>query len=115
MGFYEFHGFMNSSLDVLVKNLSDNDFKYLSKEFSEEFLELVKQIRVYLYEYINSLKGFLKRLPDRHEFYSSLMGKCISDKDYLDSVNVWNMSDIKAMGDYHDLYLKTRSVISGCL
>ena len=52
---------MNSSLDVLVKNLSDNDFKYLSKEFSEELLELVKQIHVHLYEYINSLKGFLKR------------------------------------------------------
>ena len=61
MSFCEFYGFMNSSLDVLVKNLSDNDFKYLSKEFSEELLELVKQIRVHLYEYINSLKGFLKR------------------------------------------------------
>ena len=27
--------FMNSSLDVLVKNLSHNDFKYLSQEFSD--------------------------------------------------------------------------------
>ena len=35
--------FMNSSLDSLVKNLSDNDFKYLSEDFSGEFLELVKQ------------------------------------------------------------------------
>ena len=35
--------FMNSSLDSLVKNLSDNDFKYISKEFSGEFLSLVKQ------------------------------------------------------------------------
>ena len=26
--------FMNSSLDTLVKNLSDNDFKYLLQEFS---------------------------------------------------------------------------------
>ena len=26
--------FMNSNLDVLVKNLSENDFKYLSKEFT---------------------------------------------------------------------------------
>ena len=34
--------FMNSSLDALVKNLSDNDFKYLSEEFSGEVLELVK-------------------------------------------------------------------------
>ena len=34
--------FMNSSLDSLVKNLLDNDFKYLSEEFSGEFLKLVK-------------------------------------------------------------------------
>ena len=26
--------FMNSSLEKLVKNLSDNDFKYLSEEFN---------------------------------------------------------------------------------
>ena len=35
--------FMNPSLDKLVKNLSDKDFKYLSKEFSGEKLKLVKK------------------------------------------------------------------------
>ena len=34
---------MNYSLDSLVKNLSDNELKYLSEEFSGEFLKLVKQ------------------------------------------------------------------------
>ena len=42
--------FMNSSLDALVKNLSDNDFKHLSQEFSGEFLKLVKQKGVYPYK-----------------------------------------------------------------
>ena len=46
--------FMNYSLDSLVKNLSDNDFKYLSEEFIGDFLELVKQKGVYPYEYMNS-------------------------------------------------------------
>ena len=32
--------FMNSSLDALVKNLSDNDFKHLSQKFSGSLLEL---------------------------------------------------------------------------
>ena len=41
--------FINSSLDSLVKNLSDNDFKYLSEKFSCEFLEVVKQKVVYPY------------------------------------------------------------------
>ena len=51
---------MNSSLDSLVKNLTDNDFKYLSEEFSGESLELVKQKGIYLYEYIDSFKKFSK-------------------------------------------------------
>ena len=52
--------FMNSSLNALVKDLSDNDFKYLSQEFSGDLLELVKQKDVYPYEYMNSFKNFLK-------------------------------------------------------
>ena len=50
--------FMNSGLDALVKNLSDNDFKYLSQEFSGDLLELVKQRGVYPYEYLDSLEKF---------------------------------------------------------
>ena len=49
---------MNSSLDALVKNLSDDDFKHLSQEFSGEFLKLVKQKRLYPYEYMESFKKF---------------------------------------------------------
>ena len=48
--------FMSSSLDTLVKNLPDNDFKYLSEELSGDLLELVKQQGVYPYEYMDSLK-----------------------------------------------------------
>ena len=33
--------FMNSSLEKLVKNLSDNDFKYLAEEFGFKNLELL--------------------------------------------------------------------------
>ena len=35
--------FMNSSLDTLVKNLPNENFKYLSQEFSDDMLELVKR------------------------------------------------------------------------
>ena len=31
--------FINSSLDALVKNLSENDFKYLSQEFNGELFQ----------------------------------------------------------------------------
>ena len=51
--------FMNSSLDALIKHLSDtfsNNFKHLSQEFSVSLLELVKEKGVYSYEYIDSFK-----------------------------------------------------------
>ena len=35
--------FINSSLDALVYNLSDNNFKHLSQEFNGDLLGLVKQ------------------------------------------------------------------------
>ena len=99
--------FMNSSLDSLVKNLSDNDFKYLSEEFSGEVLKLEKK-GVHPYEYIDSFQKFSEnKLPDKCKFFSSLKNKCISEIDYLKANNIWNTFKMNAMGDYHDLYLKT--------
>ena len=101
--------FVNSSLNSLVKNLMDRDFKYLSEEFSGEFLRLVKRVkRVYPYEYMDSFKKFSKdKLPDRSEFFSSLKDKCVSERDYSRAIDVWNVFRMNTMGDYHDLYLLT--------
>ena len=83
---------MNSSLDSLVKNLSNNDFKYLSEEFGGEFLKLVKQEGVYPYEYMDSFKKFSEnKLPVRCKFFSSLKDFCISEKDYLKANDIWNV------------------------
>ena len=104
--------FMNSSLHSLVKNLSDNDFKYLSEEFSGEFLKFVKQKGVYPYHYMNSFKKFSDdKLPDKSTFFCSLKDVCISEKDYLKANNIWNLFKMNSMGDYHDLYLKTCFII----
>ena len=95
-------------MNALVKNLSDNDFNYLSQEVSGDFLEFVKQKGVYPYEYMDSFKKFSEnKLPDRCKFYSSLKDECISKKDYLHTVTVWNVFRMNTTGDYHDLYLKT--------
>ena len=51
---------MKSSFDKLGKNLSNEDFKYLSEEFSGEKLELVKKKGIYPYEYFNSFKRLKK-------------------------------------------------------
>ena len=72
--------FMNFSLEKLVKNLSDNDFKYLTEEFGSKNLELLKQKGAYPYEYIDSFKRFgEENLLDRDCFYSSVKDETIDD------------------------------------
>ena len=57
---------------------------------------------------MDSFKKFSEdKLPDRCEFFSSLKDECISEKDYQRAINVWNVFKMNAIGDYHDLYLKT--------
>ena len=59
----------NSSLYKLVKNLSDEDFKYLVEEFGSENLELLKQKGTYPYEYMDSFERFNEeKLPDKNIF-----------------------------------------------
>ena len=53
--------FMNFSFDKLVKNLSENDFKYLTEEFGSKNLELLKQKSAYPYEYMEVLKDLMKK------------------------------------------------------
>ena len=48
--------FMNSSLEKLVKNLSDNYFKYLTEEFESKNLELFKQKSAYPYDYMDMFR-----------------------------------------------------------
>ena len=106
--FIESMQFMKLSLDSSVKNLSDNEFKYLSQEFSGEFLELIKQKGVYPYENMDRFKKFFEdKLPVKCKFYSSLKDECISEKDYLHPINIWNVFEINTMCACHDLYLQT--------
>ena len=53
--------FINSILDKIVKNLSDEDFKYLVEECSSKNLQLLKQKGAYAYEYMNSSAKFKEK------------------------------------------------------
>ena len=58
--------FMNSSLEKLVINLADNNFKCLTKECGFKNLELLKQKDTDPYENTNSFKRFSQeKLPDK--------------------------------------------------
>ena len=47
LSFIDSFQFLNSKLDSLLQNLVKNDFKYLSQEFDNKILDLVKQKRFY--------------------------------------------------------------------
>ena len=70
LAFIESMHFMNYSLNKLVKNLSDEDFKYLAEEFGPKDLELLKQKSAYPYGYMNSFGRFKeKKLPATKCFF----------------------------------------------
>ena len=64
LDFFDSMQFMNSSLDALVKNLSEVDYRYLSQEYTGDLLEWIKRKGVYPYEYMNSFKkNFFRNYP----------------------------------------------------
>ena len=50
--------FINSSLDKMVKNLSDDDFIQLTQEFGPDNLNLLTQKDACRYEYVDSFERF---------------------------------------------------------
>ena len=67
--------FLSTSFDTLAKNLSKDDFKYLSQEFNNNVLDLVKQNGFYPYEYMSDFDKFKEELSSREKFNSLLTGK----------------------------------------
>ena len=90
-----------SNLRTIYKETSnhfDNDIQFLNA--------ITKG--VYPYEYIDSKERFNEtELPPIESFYSSLSESNITEEDYEHAQKVWKTFNIKNLGEYHDLYLKT--------
>ena len=99
--------FMSSSLDKLVGDLPDKAFKYISEVFKNEQFKLMKQKGVYPYDYMSSFDKLNEKQLPKKGFYSILNNEHISDKDYTLDKNVSRTFNLKSMGEYHDLYLKS--------
>ena len=99
--------FMSSSLDKLVSNLPRESLKYTSEMFKDYKLDLMARKGVYPYDYMDSFDKFNCQLPTKEDFYSILNDEHISDEDYNHAKDVWNTFNLKTMGEYHDLYLKS--------
>ena len=103
--------FLSSSLDSLVKNLSNDDFKYMTQEFDNNIL--VKRKGFYRYEYMSDFEKSKEKFSSKEKFYSALRGKKNSDKEYDHVLKVWNKFEMKMMKDYNDLYLRCDVLLLG--
>ena len=105
--------FMSSSLDSLVNNLAKEDHRFWGfEEYSDKQRELLIRKGIYTYEDMDSWDKFNKTsLPSRDKFYSNLYMSGVGNKEYEHARNVWRESGIRNMGEYHDLYLKTDTVL----
>ena len=62
---------------------------------------------IYPYKYIDSCETFDENtIPPREAYISKLNLENIADKDYEHVKKVWQLSEIKNLGEYHDLYVQ---------
>ena len=105
--------FMSSSLDSLVNNLAKGDHRFWGfEEFSDKQRELLIRKGIYPYEYMDSWDRFNETsLPSKEAFYSNLYMFGVGDSEYEHARNVWKEFKITNMGEHHDLYLKTDTIL----
>ena len=100
--------FMLSSVEALVNNLSEDDFKNLEKYFIPEEIKLLKQKGFYPYEYMDNIEKLKDtKPPPQKAFYSKLTGKGINNYNYNHVLEVWKTCKIKKLKEYHEVYNKT--------
>ena len=81
-------------------------YKFCNSNLNKFVLLLRKN--VYPYEYMDGWERFNETsLPPKKSFYSELNLEDISDKDYLHAQKVWDVFEIRNLGEYHDLYVQT--------
>ena len=117
--------FMSSSLLNLVDNLSESvhsdkciDCKscldYMSVKDDQLILKCSKCNKNHnkSYEYMDSSERFDEiLLPNKEDFYSSLNMEGITDVDYRHVKKVFKEFKINNVGDYHDLYVQSDTIL----
>ena len=80
--FFDSYRFLSESLDKLVKNLDEDDFKILKKEFPNKWQSLNKEM-AYPYQYFNSIDDCKKPVNNlkKEDFFSKLKNECPDDDE----------------------------------
>ena len=87
-----------------------NTYKFCDNDL-DKFIMLLRK-GVYPYEYIDEWDKFNEKvLPGKNSFYSNLTLENISETDYAHANNVFKKFNINNLGEYHDLYVRSDTLL----
>ena len=93
----------------LIKKFA-NTYDFCNKNLSKFILLLRKG--VYPYEYMDNWgRSDETSLPNKKSFYSNLNMENIDDIDYRHGNNVFKRFKLKYLGEYHDLYVQSDTLL----
>ena len=93
----------------LIKRFAST-YEFCNKGLNKFILLLRKD--VYPYEYMDNWEKFDETsLPTKESFYSSLNMENIDDIDYRHGNNVFERFKLKDLGEYHDLYVQSATLL----
>ena len=93
----------------LIKKFK-NTYSFCDNDLNKFVLLLRKG--VYPYEYMDSWEKFNETsLPSKKDFYSNLNMENIDDIDYRHGNNVFKRFKLKNLGEYHDLYVQSDTLL----
>ena len=93
----------------LIKKFK-NTYSFCNNDINKFVLLLRKGI--YPYEYMDSWERFNEiSLPSKEDFYSNLNIENIDDIDYKHGNNVFKIFKLENLGDYHNLYVQSDTLL----
>ena len=93
----------------LIKKFK-NTYSFCNNDLKKFVLLLRKG--VYPYEYADTSERFSEiSLPSKGDFYSNLNMEDISDIDYRHANNVFKVFKLENLGNYHDLYVQSNTLL----
>ena len=93
----------------LIKRFA-NTYEFCNNDLNKFILLLRKG--VYPYKYMDTWERFSEvSLPSKEDFYSNLNMENINDIDYRHANNVFKVFKLENLGDYHDLYAQSDTLL----
>ena len=110
--FIDSYRFLSSGLDSLVKNLDNDDFIILKKEFPDKWQYLNKKL-AYPYEYFNSIDDYKKPVNnlEKKDFFGKLKNGYPDDKEIQRTKEIIKEFNIKNGEELTQSYLKSDVIL----